>query len=79
MPLKKAKEKSIDSETKKILVEVSPNHFRPAAVDFLLGDASEAKAKLVWQPRTRFAEVVKIMVNADFRRETVNRVKQEVH
>jgi len=56
-------------------VEVSPEYFRPADVDFLLGDASKAREELGWKPSTRFAELVKIMVDADLRRGNVNRIK----
>jgi GDPmannose 4,6-dehydratase len=71
-------ERGTDSKTKKVLVEVSPEYFRPADVDFLLGDASKARQKLGWKPRTRFTELVKIMVDADMRRGNANRIKQEV-
>jgi GDPmannose 4,6-dehydratase len=38
---------------------------RPAEVDLLLGDPSKAKKQLGWQPKVRFQELVKIMVDAD--------------
>ena len=40
-------------------------YMRPAEVDLLIGDASKAKKKLKWQPKTKFKELVKIMVDAD--------------
>jgi GDPmannose 4,6-dehydratase len=46
-------------------VDVDPRYFRPAEVDFLLGDATKAREKLGWEPRTRFPELVRIMVDAD--------------
>jgi GDPmannose 4,6-dehydratase len=46
-------------------VKVDPKYFRPAEVDLLLGDPSRAKAKLGWQPRVTFKELVKLMVEAD--------------
>jgi GDPmannose 4,6-dehydratase len=46
-------------------VEIDPRYFRPAEVDLLLGDASKARAKLGWQPRVGFSELVKMMVDAD--------------
>ena len=61
-------EKGIDKNTKKILVEVSPEFFRPAEVDILLGNPSKAKEKLGWQPKTQFEELVRIMVEADMQR-----------
>jgi len=46
-------------------VEVDPRYFRPTEVDSLLGDASKARKKLGWEPRIRFKELVKLMVDAD--------------
>lgn len=46
-------------------VEIDPKYFRPAEVDLLIGDASKAKAAFGWEPRVRFAELVRIMVDAD--------------
>jgi GDPmannose 4,6-dehydratase len=48
-------------------VEIDPRYFRPTDVDFLQGDASKAKGKLGWEPRVRFKELVRIMVDADLR------------
>jgi GDPmannose 4,6-dehydratase len=42
-----------------------PRYFRPAEVDLLIGDASKAKQKLGWAPKTSFRELVRVMVNAD--------------
>jgi len=72
---KGVEEKGVDASTGKIIVEVSPNYFRPAEVDFLLGDASKAKEKLGWKPKVGFRELIKIMVNADLRRANVNKIK----
>jgi GDPmannose 4,6-dehydratase len=38
---------------------------RPAEVDLLIGDASKAKRILEWEPKVRFHELVRIMVDAD--------------
>jgi GDPmannose 4,6-dehydratase len=46
-------------------VEFDARYLRPAEVDFLQGDASKAKAKLGWQPRVDFAQLVKMMVAHD--------------
>ncbi|GIW97739.1 MAG: GDP-mannose 4,6-dehydratase [Pirellulaceae bacterium] len=46
-------------------VEIDPRYFRPAEVDLLLGDASKAKEKLGWQPRTDVRELARIMVEHD--------------
>jgi GDPmannose 4,6-dehydratase len=47
------------------LVEIDPKYYRPAEVDLLLGDANKAKEKLGWQPKTRFKELVRVMMDAD--------------
>lgn len=46
-------------------VEIDPRYYRPTEVDLLIGDASKAKKQLGWEPKTKFAELVKIMVEAD--------------
>ncbi len=46
-------------------VETDPRYFRPTEVDFLLGDASKARKKLGWRPRTDFKELVRRMVEHD--------------
>lgn len=59
-------EKGIDAATGKVLVEVSPEFFRPAEVDLLLGDPTKAKEVLGWNPRkTSFEELVRRMVEHD--------------
>jgi GDPmannose 4,6-dehydratase len=40
---------------------------RPAEVDHLVGDASKAKRELGWEPRTTFEELIRLMVDADYR------------
>ncbi|MEA2476895.1 MAG: GDPmannose 4,6-dehydratase [Actinomycetota bacterium] len=46
-------------------VEVDSRYFRPSEVDHLVGDASKARRELDWEPKTRFADLVRIMVDAD--------------
>lgn len=46
-------------------VKIDPRYYRPAEVDLLIGDAAKAKKILGWQPKTTFAELVRIMVKAD--------------
>jgi GDPmannose 4,6-dehydratase len=48
-------------------VEIDPSYYRPAEVDILVGDYSKAKKKLGWEPRTKFPELVKLMVEADIK------------
>lgn len=49
----------------KRFVEIDPRYFRPAEVDLLIGDYSKAKEKLGWVPKTRFEDLVRLMVRAD--------------
>lgn len=58
-------EKGRDKKTNKIIIEIDPKYFRPAEVDLLIGDPSKAKEMLGWEPKTKFHELVKIMVEAD--------------
>jgi GDPmannose 4,6-dehydratase len=61
-------EKGIDKKTGKTLIEVSAEFFRPTEVDILIGDSSKAKKILHWQPRTKFEQLARIMVEADIKR-----------
>jgi GDPmannose 4,6-dehydratase len=49
-------------------VRVDPRYLRPAEVDHLVGDASKAKEKLGWEPRTSFRQLIEMMVDADLAR-----------
>jgi len=49
-------------------VEIDPKYFRPAEVDLLIGDYSKARKKLGWEPKTRFEDLTKLMVDEDLRR-----------
>jgi GDPmannose 4,6-dehydratase len=46
-------------------VGIDPQFLRPAEVDHLIGDASKARDKLGWEPKTSFEELVRMMVDAD--------------
>ncbi|MEM1158349.1 MAG: GDP-mannose 4,6-dehydratase [Verrucomicrobiota bacterium] len=46
-------------------VEFDARYLRPAEVELLIGDASKAKKQLNWEPKTKFKQLVKIMVDAD--------------
>lgn len=56
----------------KHVVSDHPKHVRPAEVDLLIGDASKAHKVLGWKPKTNFAQLVKMMVEADLEREKDN-------
>jgi GDPmannose 4,6-dehydratase len=50
-------------------VVTSPEHMRPSDVESLCGDASKAHQRLGWTPTLRFAELIKLMVDADMERQ----------
>ena len=54
-------EVGIDRTTGRKIIEVNPKYFRPAEVETLLGDASKAKEKLGWEPKTSFKQLVEDM------------------
>ena len=59
-------EKGIDKATGNVIIEVSPDFYRPTDVVNLWGDPTKAKAKLGWNPsKTSFKELVNIMVDSD--------------
>ena len=58
-------EKGINAQDGKILICVDERYFRPTEVEFLLGDATKAREKLGWKPKTTFQELVKLMVKSD--------------
>jgi GDPmannose 4,6-dehydratase len=55
------REVGYDWNTKKVVIRVDPKYFRPAEVESLLGDASKAKEKLGWEPKTSFKQLVEDM------------------
>ncbi|MDX1953613.1 MAG: GDP-mannose 4,6-dehydratase [Verrucomicrobiota bacterium] len=46
-------------------VEIDPRYYRPAEVELLIGDYSKAKKQLGWEPKTKFADLARLMVDAD--------------
>jgi GDPmannose 4,6-dehydratase len=60
-------EQGIDAKSGRVLVRVDPRYFRPTEVDLLIGDPSKARAKLGWQHKISFDELVAEMVAADLR------------
>ena len=68
-------EKGIDKATGKVVVEVSPDFYRPTDVVNLWGDPSKAKKELGWNPQTTsFEELVRIMVKHDMHKVAVENV-----
>jgi len=54
----------VDLDWEKYVV-IDPKFFRPAEVDYLLGNPQKAQTKLSWQPRVTFEELIKMMVDHD--------------
>ncbi|MGA2291167.1 GDP-mannose 4,6-dehydratase [Bradyrhizobium sp.] len=72
---KGVEETGIDRKSGKTVVRIDPVYFRPTEVDLLIGDASKARQKLGWRPKTSFAQLVKEMIHGDLaiaRREVAN-------
>lgn len=74
-----AEEKGIDRATGRVLVEVSPDFYRPTDVVNLWGDPTKAKATLGWNPtKTSFEELVRIMVEHDMRKVAADGAAEDV-
>ncbi len=59
-------EKGVDKATGNVIIEISPDFYRPTDVVNLWGDPTKAKAKLGWNPnKTTFEELVNLMVDSD--------------
>ena len=72
-------EKGIDKATGKVLVEVSPDFYRPTDVVNLWGDPTKAKTELGWNPtRTSFEELVRIMTEHDMQKVAVERAEAHI-
>lgn len=72
-------EKGIDEATGKVIVEVSPDFYRPTDVVNLLGDPSKAKKELGWDPaKTSFDQLVNLMVDSDMAKVAVERAGDHV-
>jgi GDPmannose 4,6-dehydratase len=54
-----------DRETRKTLTKIDPTYYRPTEVYILIGDPAKAKSKLGWEPKVKFDELARIMVQAD--------------
>lgn len=59
-------EKGISALTGEVVIEVDARYYRPTEVDLLIGDATKAKERFGWAPKTKFEELVRMMVKADF-------------
>jgi len=53
-------------QTGSVVVEINPKYFRPTEVELLIGNPKKAKEKLSWEAKTKFTDLVKMMVREDF-------------
>tara|TARA_B110000238_G_C16109855_1_gene432197 strand:- start:914 stop:1936 length:1023 start_codon:yes stop_codon:yes gene_type:complete len=60
-------EKLLNTSNGKIIVKINPKFFRPAEVNILKGDASKAKKKLKWVPKTNLENLIKIMIDDEIK------------
>lgn len=65
-------EVGIDKKTNATIIKTDPYFFRPSEVSILQGDYSKAKKKFGWEPKIRFHELAKLMVEYDLREEREN-------
>ena len=61
-------EVAVNSETGKIIIKINPKFYRPAEVDYLRGSYLKAKKTLKWQPKNNFKDLVKLMIDEDYKR-----------
>ncbi|MDE7224253.1 MAG: GDP-mannose 4,6-dehydratase [Acetatifactor sp.] len=72
-------EKGIDKATGRVLVEVSPDFYRPTDVVNLWGDPTKARTELGWNPtKTSFEELVRIMVDHDMEKVRAERAQEHI-
>jgi GDPmannose 4,6-dehydratase len=72
-------EKGIDKATGKVVVEVSPDFYRPTDVVNLWGDPTKAKTELGWNPtKTSFEELVALMTKHDMEKVAVERAEEHI-
>ena len=60
-------EKLLNTSNGKIIVKINPKFFRPAEVNILKGNASKARTKLKWVPKTNLENLIKIMINDELK------------
>jgi len=58
----------VDSKNGNKLIGIDKKYHRPTEVDQLLGDASKARIELGWEPKTKFQDLVKLMVRSDLKK-----------
>ncbi len=66
-------EVGMDRKSGQAIIKIDPAYYRPAEVDLLIGDYSRAKTKMGWEPKVKFKELVKLMVEADLEAESLKK------
>lgn len=61
-------EKGVDKKTRKTIIKIDKEFFRPTEVDILVGDYTKAKNLLGWEPKIKFKQLVKLMVNEELQK-----------
>lgn len=59
-------EQGVDKKSGDVRVQVDPRYYRPTEVDLLIGDATRARTRLGWAPKTAFPDLVAMMAKSDF-------------
>jgi GDPmannose 4,6-dehydratase len=62
-------EKGIEKNSGSVIIEIDPKYFRPSEVDLLLGDPTKAKNILGWEAKTKFKDLIKIMMEHDLKQQ----------
>lgn len=70
---------AIDSVTKKRIIQVDKEYFRPLEVDDLLGNSSKAESIIGWKPTITFKDLVKEMMEADLERARIEKNNPGIH
>ena len=73
---KKNNEYAVDKNSNKIIIKKNKEYFRPSDVSSLKGNPNKAKRELGWKPKTKFKDLVKIMVDADQKRSLIGKITQ---
>jgi GDPmannose 4,6-dehydratase len=57
----------VDKESGEVVIVIDPDFFRPSDVELLLGDPTKAKNVLGWEPKTKFKDLIKIMMEHELK------------
>ena len=69
-------ENGINNKTGEVIIKIDPRYYRPTEVDVLIGDASKANNELGWSSKVKFKELVKIMIQHDYKELSNGNIKK---